>query len=277
MAKRGSDGETGGAGDAIPSAAPVDILPPAEVARLVERIGVRKARTPLAPLFALSVLAGAFIGFGAMLFTVAVTDSALGYGVTRLIGGAAFSLGLILVIVGGAELFTGNNLLVMAWADGLIDRGELLRHWAVVYVGNAVGAIGLAALSSAAGALESAVGPTALRIAEAKIAMPWGEALARGVLCNVLVCLAVWMSAAAHSAGGKALMILFPITAFVALGFEHSVANMYLVPVAAFAFAADVSAVEFLANLAVVTIGNLIGGVVLVALTYWAIYRVDWR
>jgi formate/nitrite transporter len=253
---------------------PLDVVPPARIARLVEEVGIRKARLAFVPMLALAVLAGAFIAFGAMFFTVVVTESALGYGPTRLIGGMAFSLGLILVIVGGAELFTGNSLVVIAWANRDITTLALLRNWGIVYAGNLIGAVATAVLVHLSGILAAgggAVGETAVGIATAKLALDPGAAFFRGVLCNVLVCLAVWMCFAAQSVSGKVLVILFPVTAFVALGFEHSVANMYLLPVAMLhAGTGDMAAM--LVNLLVVTAGNVLGGGVFVALVYWVIY-----
>lgn len=253
---------------------PLDVVPPARIARLVEEVGIRKARLAFVPMLALAVLAGAFIAFGAMFFTVVVTESALGYGPTRLIGGMAFSLGLILVIVGGAELFTGNSLVVIAWANRDITTLALLRNWGIVYAGNLIGAVATAVLVHLSGILAAgggAVGETAVGIATAKLALDPGAAFFRAVLCNVLVCLAVWMCFAAQSVSGKVLVILFPVTAFVALGFEHSVANMYLLPVAMLhAGTGDMAAM--LVNLLVVTAGNVLGGGVFVALVYWVIY-----
>lgn len=253
---------------------PLDVVSPARIASLVEEVGIRKARLAFVPTFALAVLAGAFIAFGAMFYTVTVTGSELGFGPTRLIGGAAFSLGLILVIIGGAELFTGNSLIVIAWANRDITTTALLRNWAIVYCGNLFGAVATAGLVHLSGSLTAgggAVGETALAIAAAKLSLDPGQAFLRGILCNVLVCLAVWMCFAAHSVSGKVLAILFPITAFVSLGFEHSVANMYLLPVAMLhGGQADLGAL--VANLAVVSAGNVVGGGLLVALVYWVIY-----
>lgn len=253
---------------------PLDVVTPARMARLVEEVGIRKARLGFVATLALAILAGAFIAFGAMFFTVAVTGSEMGYGPTRLLGGVAFSLGLILVIVGGAELFTGNSLIVMAWASGDIAAGALLRNWGIVYAGNLIGAVATAVLVHLSGTLSAgggAVGETAMAIAMAKLALAPGQAFVRAILCNVLVCLAVWMCFAAHSVAGRVLVILFPVTAFVALGFEHSVANMYFLPVAMLhAGAFDLGGM--LVNLAVVTAGNVLGGGGLVALVYWLVY-----
>ncbi|MEL1250811.1 formate/nitrite transporter family protein [Aurantiacibacter gilvus] len=251
---------------------PLDVVSPARIAQLVEDVAVRKAKLGFVQVFALAVLAGAFIAMGAAFFTATITGSELGMGPTRLIGGLAFSLGLVLVIIGGAELFTGNSLIVLARADGRITWGQLLRNWGIVYVGNMVGGVGTAVLVHLTGLLDgSDVGATAISVAEAKMALPASEAFFRGVLCNVLVCLAVWMCFAAHSVSGKMAVIVFPITAFVALGFEHSVANMYMIPVGILA-GAEADVAGLLGNLLFVTLGNVVGGGVLVALVYWLIY-----
>ncbi len=253
----------------------LDVVPPAQIARLVDNVGVRKVGLPVVQTLTLGILAGAFIAFGAMFYTVVVTGSELGFGPTRLIGGLAFSLGLILVVVGGAELFTGNSLILLARLDGRIGTPALLRNWSIVYVGNLIGALGAAVLVHLSGTLNmnnSAVGQTAQAIAEAKVSLDFIPALARGVLCNTLVCLAVWMCFAAHTVTGKVVAMVFPVSAFVALGFEHSVANMYLLPVAALQPGSTIGIAAMLGNLIPVTIGNLIGGGVLVALTYWLVY-----
>jgi formate/nitrite transporter len=257
------------------SPSPQDAYPPAQVALLVEQVGVRKATLPVVPTLALGLLAGAFIAFGAMFSTLVMTDNPLGLGPGRLLGGLAFSLGLVLVVVGGAELFTGNNLVVMAWADRKITSAQLARNWTLVYGANLVGALGTALMVLWSGTLGldgGAVAQTAIAIAEAKVALGFTEALFRGILCNVLVCLAVWLSFAAHDVPGKVLAIIFPISAFVALGFEHSVANMYLIPMAMLAGAGSVTVAGFLGNLLPVTLGNIVGGGVFVALIYWLIY-----
>lgn len=254
----------------------IDAYAPVEIAARVESSGVSKVNLPILQTLMLGILAGAFIAFGAMFYTVVITDSApLGFGLTRLIGGIAFSLGLILVVVGGAELFTGNNLIVIGWADGKITGKQLMRNWFWVFVGNFIGAVLMAGIVALSGVMEAsggAVAKTAVSIAQAKMAIPSIEAFLRGVLCNVLVCLAVWLCFAAHSVSGKILAIVFPISAFVALGFEHSVANMYLIPVGYLAGAPGVSIDGFIANLVPVTLGNIFGGGVLVALVYWIVY-----
>ena len=253
-----------------------DAYTPPQIAERIETSGVAKANMGAQKMLVLAVLAGAFISFGALFYTLALTGSELGFGPSRLLGGAAFSLGLILVVIGGAELFTGNNLIVMAWADKRITARQLLRNWTIVYIGNFIGAAGTAALVVLSGVLDlagGAVGETAAMIAAGKLDLSLSEAFFRGVLCNVLVCLAVWLCFAARSVTDKILAIILPITAFVGLGFEHSVANMYVVPVTMLAGDMEWQIAPFLANLVVVTMGNIIGGGGLVALVYWLVYR----
>ena len=252
----------------------LDAFAPKEIAARVRDVGVGKARLPLLTLALLGVLAGAFIGLGALMFTLVASDASLGFAASRLLGGLAFSLGLVLVTVAGAELFTGNNLIAMAWASGRVSTTELLRNWVVVGLANLVGATGLALLVawSGHGALnQGEVGRAAVRIATAKAQVPLGEAFFRGVLCNVLVCMAVWMGLAGRSVTDKVLAIVFPITAFVAAGFEHSIANLYFFPLA-MALGAPLGAGDMLRNLVPVIGGNIVGGSVLVAGIYWVIY-----
>ncbi len=263
-----------------------DAFSPQQIADKVENIGVAKARLKTLPTFMLGVLAGGFIGLGALYYTLVVSDAQISFGIARVLGGVAFSLGLILVIVGGAELFTGNNLLVMAWADRKISTFEMLRNWGLVYISNAVGAIGLAIvvyLSHHADMNQGGIALAYLKIAAVKTALPFWEAFFKGVLCNLLVCLAVWMALAGHSVIDKVLVIVFPISAFVAAGFEHSVANMYFIPLGIFlkdsAIApsginlASLDWSGFASNLIPVTLGNIVGGSVMVALVYHVIYR----
>ena len=244
------------------------------MASRVAEAGVAKAHLPALSTLMLAALGGAFIAFGAMFYTVIITEPGLGFGPSRLLGGLGFSLGLILVIVGGAELFTGNALIVMAWASRLISTTALLRNWMLVYFGNFAGALGTAALVYLSGFLsldDGAVGLTSSAIAVAKTSLPADQAFFRGILCNALVCLAVWLCFAARDATGKILAILWPISAFVALGFEHSVANMYLIPIG-MAAAGGFDAVGLLQNLFWVSLGNIVGGAGGVALVYWTIY-----
>ena len=253
----------------------LDAYSPAKIALLVDEIGVRKANLTLMKTIVLGMLAGVFIAFGAMLYTLVITDAALGYGLTKLIGGVAFSLGLILVVVAGAELFTGNNLIVMAWANRDVTTRKLLKNWMVVYFSNFVGAVVTAIAMYWSGLLaqnDGLVGETALMIATAKVEIGWLELFIRGAFCNTLVCLAVWLCIAAHDVAGKILAIVFPIAAFVALGFEHSVANMYFIPLGMLLSGGDISSVDLFNNLVPVTLGNIIGGSVFVALVYWLVY-----
>jgi formate/nitrite transporter len=259
----------------------LDAYAPAQIAMRVREVGVTKAGMPVLTMFALAVLAGAFIALGALFYTVTMTTGkgvAVPFGLHRLAGGVAFSLGLVLVVVGGAELFTGNNLIAMAWASGRVTTQQIMRNWGWVYLGNLVGAVGTAALVWLAGIQsmgDGSVGETMVQIARSKISLDPVSAIARGVLCNVLVCLAVWLCMGARSVTDKILAIVFPITGFVACGFEHSVANMYFLPIGvalAAGTAAPLSAVDAIGNLALVTIGNIFGGTVLVALVYWTVY-----
>jgi formate/nitrite transporter len=253
----------------------LDAHPPREIARLAERAGVAKARTDAVTLLALAVLAGAFISLGGLLSVVAVTGPAGGFGATRLVGGVAFSLGLVLVVVAGAELFTGNNLLAMAWASRLIGTREVLRNWGLVYLGNVAGCLGTVGFvlwAGTAGLGDGAAGETAVRVARAKAGLPAGEAFARGVLCNALVCLAVWLAMGGRSVADKVVAVVFPITAFVALGFEHSIANWFLLPYGLALDPGAVSAAGAARNLAAVTAGNVVGGTLLVAGVYWVAY-----
>ena len=249
---------------------------PSEVAARVRDIGVAKVRQDAASTFALAVLGGAFISLGALLFTVAITGSTLGFGATRLLGGVGFSLGLFLVAVAGGELFTGNNLVAMAWASRLVTFRALLRSWAIVYAGNLVGALGTMALIVVGRVHEfagGAIGETLHQIAAHKLALGAAQAFALGVLCNALVCLAVWMTLAARSVTDKVLAIVFPIAAFVAIGFEHSIANMFLLSWALLLEGGDQAAFAgTIFNIVVVTAGNIVGGTLLVAGVYWTIY-----
>jgi len=268
----------------------IDALLPGEMATRAEYVGVRKAETSALTMFTLAILAGAFIALGAVFATnTAAGSSTLPFGVAKLLTGLVFCLGLILVVVGGAELFTGNNLIVMAWASGKVSGRALLRNWVIVYAGNFVGSFGTALLvlwSKQYTFGGGAVGETALKIAAGKTSLDFFQAMALGVLCNALVCLAVWLTFSARSTIDKIAAIIFPITAFVAAGFEHSVANMYFVPYGLLIKSFDPAFVAetglelsnltwgnfLLNNLLPVTIGNIIGGAVLVAAIYWSVF-----
>ncbi|MET0852946.1 MAG: formate/nitrite transporter family protein [Candidatus Rokuibacteriota bacterium] len=274
----------------MPDASTLDALLPLEIARRAERVGVAKLAMPLARVFTLAVLAGAFIALGGVFATTALAGTAgVPWGPARVLAGVAFSLGLILVVVGGAELFTGNNLIVMAWAAGHAGTRAVLLNWLVVYAGNFLGAAATALLVFVAGTHRGgngAFGAAALGIAHGKLQLGFTQAVALGILCNALVCLAVWLSYGGRTAADRILAVVFPISAFVAAGFEHSVANMYFVPFALLiarfdpGFAAgagltgvDLGWVAFVAgNLAPVTLGNLIGGAGLVGAVYWSVY-----
>jgi formate/nitrite transporter len=261
-----------------------DVFSPKEIAARVETIGVAKAHLPLIPMLMLSVLAGAFIGLGALYFVIVKSDPDLGFAAKQVLGGATFSLGLILVIVAGAELFTGNNLLAMAWADGKISTGELLRNWVIVCGGNFIGAVGIALLvflSHHAEMNNGGIAQEYIRIASAKVALPFWTAFFKGILCNILVCMAVWMAFAGRSVIDKVVAIVFPISAFVAAGFEHSIANMFFIPLAMLLQNFDnigvnsntITLAGFFGNLVPVILGNIVGGSVLVGLVYHLIYR----
>jgi formate transporter len=271
----------------------VDALLPAEMAVACETAGTAKAGRDWVALMVLGVLAGAFIALGAMFMTVVTAGAGdLPWGLGRLVAGLAFSLGLILVIVGGAELFTGDSLMIVACASRRITIGSLLRAWSLVYAGNIVGAIGTATLVFFAAQYEfagGAVGKTALAIASTKAALPTVQLFLLAVLCNVLVCLAVWMSFGARSAADKVVVIVPPVAAFVAAGFEHSIANLYFLPLgvaiktwAGPEFWAGIGqrAVDFpdltiansLHNIVVATAGNLLGGSLMVGAVYWFVY-----
>jgi formate/nitrite transporter len=284
----------------------VDALLPAEMALRAEEIGVSKAHMGLFTMFALGVLAGIFIALGAI-FATSVTAPTMGvdpatgapiakwlpFGISKLLGGLTFCLGLILVVIGGAELFTGNNLIIMAWANRQISTSRLLRNWGIVYMGNFVGAIITVLVVLLSGQYtfgNGAIGLNALNIAEAKVGYGFIQAIFLGSLCNMLVCLAIWMVFSARTTTDKILSIIFPIAAFVAAGFEHSIANMYFVPmglaikqVAGEIFWSNIgsSAADYgtltwgnflLLNLLPVTIGNIIGGALGVGVVYYVIY-----
>ncbi|MBE7532268.1 MAG: formate transporter FocA [Ardenticatenaceae bacterium] len=272
-----------------------DALLPPEMAQKAENAGVAKANLGKWRMLVLAILAGAFIALGAMFATTATTGTAgnVPFGLARLVGGLVFSLGLILVVIAGAELFTGNNLIVMAWASHKVSTRKLLYNWGIVYVGNFIGAVVTAVfvfLSHQYMSANGALGVNALTVANYKTGLEFFPAFVLGVLCNALVCLAVWLCMSARTTTDKILAIIFPITAFVAAGFEHSIANMYFIPIglfikqfapASFWSAAGVSAADYanltwgnflFANLLPVTLGNIIGGAVMVGLVYWFIY-----
>ncbi len=262
---------------------------PADMAQRAEASAVRKANRNFIAAFFLAVQAGCFIAFGAAFATSVTQDSTLGVGLTRMIGGITFSLGLILVIIAGADLFTGDTLMVMACLSRKIRMRQMLRSWLFVFFGNLAGALAIVLLVHLSGHWTSgsaAVGAKALALANAKVNLTLAQALSSGVLCNVLVCLAIWLCHACRSVTDKILAIIFPITAFVAMGFEHSVANMYFIPaglllkndprIVAMLNGADLSNLTLsgfiFTNLIPVAIGNMVGGAIFVGAVYWILY-----
>jgi len=268
-----------------------DDYAPADMAKRVETASIKKANLSFLSLFMLAILAGAFIAFGAEFYTLTIFDSNLSIGLTKLIGGATFSLGLILVIVAGAELFTGNNLVMMGLASGVVTFKQLIKNWAVSYLGNFIGSmviVGLLYLTNQWMIKDYMLGAKAVLIAAGKVNLTFLEAFSLGILCNMLVCLAVWLCFSARSVISKVAAIIFPITAFVASGFEHSIANMYFIPMGILLKGnpkvleavqnispntdlSRLTIVGFLGNLLPVTLGNIIGGAVLVGIVYWII------
>ena len=285
----------------------IDALLPADMAAKAEQVGVKKAHLHWINMFALAVLAGAFISLGAIFATTVgagsfassvpdaqgVVTTAWPTGFSRLLAGFTFSLGLILVVVGGAELFTGNNLIVMAWANRKVSTRLLSKNWVIVYLGNFVGSLGTVAIMFFTRQYtfsSGAIGQQALTVANAKCGLDFVQAIALGIMCNALVCLAVWLTFSARTTTDKILSIILPITAFVAAGFEHSVANMYFIPMGLAIKLGDPAFYDqavikngkdfanlnlgnmFVNNLIPVTIGNIIGGAILVGVVYWFIY-----
>jgi len=270
----------------------IDALLPPEMAKRAEEIGARKATMAPLSLLALAVLAGAFIALGGVFATTAVAGTTgAPWGPVRVLAGVGFSLGLILVLVGGAELFTGNTLIVMAWASGRVRSAALVENWSIVFAGNFLGAVATALVVYVAGIHRfggGAWGVAALSTASAKLDLGFAQAVALGLLCNALVCLAVWLTFSARTMADRVLAIVPPISAFVPAGFEHSIANMYFVPLGLFiamfdpAFAAGhgvasqaatLTWVGFVTrNLVPVTIGNILGGSLLVGAVYWFVY-----
>lgn len=267
----------------------IDDLTPAEVATKAVGVGVKKAGLDFWTMFVLALFGGAFIAIGAVLATTVGTNGAeFPYGLNALLKGLIFTVGLILVIVAGAELFTGNNLMLIAVLNKKITLGKMLRNWGVVYIGNLIGSLIVAlimVMSKQYTFAGGAIGKTALTIANTKSGLEFWSALGLGIMCNILVCLAVWMTFSARTTAGKILAIIPPISAFVTAGFEHSVANMYFIPVGLFIkafnpeFAAQAGefanlswANFFVKNLLPVTIGNIIGGAIFIGAAYWFIY-----
>ncbi len=260
-----------------------------DICEATVKVGEQKANTTIPETFVLGILAGAFVALGGVFYTITTTNTGLGFGLTKLIGGGVFSLGLILVVVAGAELFTGNNLISVAAFTGTVSIKQVLRNWFWVYIANFVGAIVVVGLIFGSGIWQfvgGQVGVNMVGIAAGKVALGPVEAFTRAILCNFLVCLAVWMAAGANSISGKVMAIIFPVAAFVASGFEHSIANMYFVPMGIFLQGSaeiqsllgsgftDITWMGFLHNLGWVTFGNVVGGCLFVGVPYYVCHMV---
>jgi formate transporter len=259
---------------------------PAEIGEAVETLGVKKTNLPFLASFMLSMVAGGGIGLGALYYNIVASDAGLGFAATRVLGGLVFSLGLALVLVGGAELFTGNNMIIMAWASGKVSTRQMLRNWVIVYIGNFVGSMGLVVLVFFSHHMDmngGRVGLSILNTAVAKISPDAVTLFFKGILCNLLVCWAVWLAYAGRSVTDKIIALILPISAFVAAGFDHCVANMYFLPLAwllantgsvpADFDASLITIPGIMHNLVPVTLGNIVGGAGFVGFVYWVIYR----
>lgn len=258
------------------------LLSPKEIAEKVEAIGITKSQMPVLQLFILGGLAGSYIGFGALFYTIVKSDTQLSFAISQLLAGFVFSLGLILVSISGAELFTGNNLLLLAWSKKKITAYSVLKNWTWIIMANLVGALVLALLIYWSGHTDmnnGKIAETYVKVANAKASLSFSSAFLKGILCNILVCLSVWMAYAGQTITDKVMGIIFPITAFVAAGFEHSVANMYVLSIGLLEknhvdFVADALTVSgALGNLIPVLLGNIIGGGVFVGLAYAAVFK----
>lgn len=263
-----------------------DAYSPAEIQDKVEKLGVKKARMPFLPEFMLAVVAGGSIGLGGMFFTIVLADPTLGFAIQRVLGGTVFALGLALVMIGGAELFTGNCLIVMAWSNGQIRTTEVIKNWIIVWLGNLVGALGLVFLVFMAHHPDlnnGAIATAALKLAVGKIQPDMVTIFFKGILCNVLVCLGVWLAYAGRSVADKMAGMVLPVACFVAAGFEHCIANMYFLPLAWLLVVTDhvpagldVSVITLpgiIHNIVPATLGNIVGGAGFVGFVYWVIYR----
>lgn len=258
------------------------LLSPKEIAEKVESIGITKSQMPILQLILLGILAGSYIGFGAMYYTIVKSDSSLSFAVSQLLCGLVFSLGLVLVSISGAELFTGNNLLLLAWSKKKITAYSVIKNWTLIIFANLIGALVLAYIiywSGHTAMNEGRIAETYVKVANAKASLSFSHAFLKGILCNILVCLSVWMAYAGQTIVDKVMGIIFPISAFVAAGFEHSVANMYILSIGLL----EKSNVDYVAEaltlggalgyLIPVLLGNVIGGGVFVGLVYSTIYK----
>lgn len=262
-----------------------DALTPEQIESKAEHVAVSKASMPLGKLFVLAMFAGGFIALGAAFFTVVMGDTSLPFAAQRVLGGLCFCLGLELVLLCGAELFTGNALMVLGKASGKISWRGLVYNWGIVWCGNFVGALVITALLFLSGLAQlggGVVGDAMVSIAVGKVTPSWVTLFCKGVLCNLLVCLAVWIGFGARSTADKVLGILLPVSAFVVMGFEHCVANMFFLPMGlaakAAGFGSAVAGVDALTpdailyNLSAATLGNICGGILIVGAGYWIAY-----
>ncbi len=255
-----------------------DALTPAETEAKAEAVAVGKVGLANSKCFVLAILAGLFIGLGATFFLTFTADPTITFAVKKLCGGLCFSLGLVLVLCCGAELFTGNSLMIAALASKKIKVGGLLKNWIIVLIGNLVGSLLLVFLIYMSGIQDIAVGDTTIganmaSVAAGKIGLTWTQIFFRGILCNTLVCLAVWIGFSARTVVDKVIGIILPITAFVACGFEHCVANMYFLPMGMVADPSKVDIGGILYNLSASIPGNIVGGMIVVGLSYWYVYH----
>lgn len=259
------------------------ITSPKEIAEQTLFLGIQKTKTPTTTTFLLGILGGAFIGLGALFYTLIKADTTYSFATKQVFGGFVFSLGLILVVVAGANLFTGNNLITMAWAKQKITTKTMFYNWSIVFISNMLGAVSLALIVYFSGHIymnNNGVAIAYLKMAEAKCSLPFYEAFLKGILCNILVCLAIWMATAGKSITDKIMAIIFPITLFVAAGFEHSIANLFIMPLAfCIANFSDVDYVthhitigRILHNIIPVVLGNIIGGGGFIGIMYYFIY-----
>ncbi len=263
-----------------------DAYSPAEIQDKVEKLGVKKAHMPFLPELVLAIVAGGSIGIGGMFFCIVLGDPTLGYAIQRVLGGTVFALGLALVMIGGAELFTGNCLIVMAWANKQISTAEVLKNWTIVWVGNLIGALGLVFLLWMCHFPDlngGNVGLGMLKLAVSKLSPDFTTIFFKGIMCNILVCLGVWLAYAGRSVADKMAGMVLPVAAFVAAGFEHCIANMMFLPMAWLmtvtghvpaGFDASVITIpSIIHNLVPATLGNIVGGAGFVGAIYWLIYR----
>jgi formate/nitrite transporter len=265
-------------------------MSPKEIAEAFDGVSVGKGRNTTANLIILGIFAGIFIAFGGFA-SQTISHSVTNTGLAKFASGAVFPVGLILVVVAGAELFTGNNLMIVGVLDNKITFGEMLRNWVIVYLANLVGSIILAFLVNASGLLSlsgGGLGATVIKAAVAKASLPFSQALVRGIMCNILVVLAVWMAIGSKDVISKIFACWFPVMLFVMSGFEHSIANMYFIPAGIFASSnpayleagnisadaiANLNMGGFFANIIPVTLGNIIGGAIVVGISYWYVFR----